>query len=207
MTNSKECKICLRVFSKPLKYSYRQWNTKIFCSNTCSAKFKTTKLIRKCLFCSKEFYTLPCLLKKGKGKFCSKACSAKTNKPAKGHKVTEEHKNIIRKMRTNKKHSKDTKEKMSKALIAHYDKIGRKIYKRYIHLTSSKQYRTWRESVFSRDSWTCQGCKLKGCYLEAHHIKSWARYPLLRYDIENGLTLCKECHKLTDNYKNKKCVL
>lgn len=26
----------------------------------------------------------------------------------------------------------------------------------------------------------------------------------IRYDVENGITLCKECHKLTNNYKNKK---
>lgn len=23
-------------------------------------------------------------------------------------------------------------------------------------------------------------------------------------DLNNGITLCKECHKLTDNYKNKR---
>ena len=46
-------------------------------------------------------------------------------------------------------------------------------------------------------------CGLRGCYLEAHHKKSWSKFPKLRLNIENGITLCLDCHKLTDNYKHK----
>jgi len=65
------------------------------------------------------------------------------------------------------------------------------------------EYRLWRESVFARDHWTCQKCSKKGEYLEAHHIKSFANYPKLRFAIDNGITLCKKCHKETDNYGGK----
>ena len=62
------------------------------------------------------------------------------------------------------------------------------------------EYRLWREAVFARDNWTCQECGKRGGKLHPHHIKSFAEYPELRYAIDNGRTLCLECHKLTDNY-------
>ena len=65
-------------------------------------------------------------------------------------------------------------------------------------------YRLWREAVFSRDNWTCQTCGIRGVYLEVHHIKSWAKYPKFRFKLNNGVTLCLGCHKLTNNYKNRK---
>ena len=66
------------------------------------------------------------------------------------------------------------------------------------HHNKNKRYRQWRMAVFMRDNWTCQFCgKRGGIDLEPHHIKEWAKYPKLRYSVENGITLCKECHKLT----------
>ena len=59
----------------------------------------------------------------------------------------------------------------------------------------SSEYQKWRKAVFKRDNYICQECLKKGNYLEAHHIKPFANYPDLRFEIENGLTLCKDCHK------------
>lgn len=64
------------------------------------------------------------------------------------------------------------------------------------------QYKEWRSAVFTRDDWTCQTCGErsgtgKQIYLEPHHIKGWAKYKELRYELLNGITLCRECHKQT----------
>jgi len=58
------------------------------------------------------------------------------------------------------------------------------------------KYSQWRTKVYERDNFTCVNCQNVGGYLEAHHIKSWAKYPKLRYNVQNGITLCEECHKI-----------
>lgn len=57
------------------------------------------------------------------------------------------------------------------------------------------EFRLWRESVFVRDNWTCQMCQIRGGIIHAHHVKEFSKFPELRYAINNGLTLCKKCHK------------
>jgi len=56
-------------------------------------------------------------------------------------------------------------------------------------------YKNWSRAVRERDNFQCQwpGCGNSG-RLEVHHIKTWGSYPGLRYDISNGITLCKKCH-------------
>lgn len=63
------------------------------------------------------------------------------------------------------------------------------------------EYRAWRKSVFSRDLYTCQCCGIKNkaglkkaVSLNAHHIKNWKDNPDDRYKIDNGITLCEQCH-------------
>lgn len=57
------------------------------------------------------------------------------------------------------------------------------------------EYRSWRLSVFERDDYTCKFCGRRGGRLEADHIKPVAHHPELIADIDNGQTLCKDCHK------------
>lgn len=56
------------------------------------------------------------------------------------------------------------------------------------------QARKWTKDVYRRDNFTCQDCGERGGRLNAHHIKEWAKYPELRYEADNGITLCEDCH-------------
>ncbi|WP_144509975.1 HNH endonuclease [Bacillus sp. FJAT-22090] len=57
------------------------------------------------------------------------------------------------------------------------------------------EYKQWRNSVYERDSYTCQCCgDNNGHNLNAHHILNHSDYPELRLDIDNGITLCETCH-------------
>jgi hypothetical protein len=53
----------------------------------------------------------------------------------------------------------------------------------------------WSLDVKKRDKWSCRiadiNCEGR---LEAHHILSWKDYPELRYEVNNGITLCHHHH-------------
>ena len=71
------------------------------------------------------------------------------------------------------------------------------------------KYRQWVIAVFKRDDYTCQKCWQRGIRLEAHHIKKFSITIEINnlkslsqalacqelWDLNNGLTLCKNCHK------------
>jgi hypothetical protein len=73
----------------------------------------------------------------------------------------------------------------------------------------SFKYRQWISDVFTRDNFTCQTCFMKGGYLHSHHIKPFSdileEYSIKTlkeaddceelWNINNGQTLCKNCHK------------
>ena len=69
-----------------------------------------------------------------------------------------------------------------------------------ITLRNSLEYQLWRRAVFKRDDFSCQDCGKRGGNLNADHIKSFAMFPELRFDIDNGRTLCVPCHKETETY-------
>ena len=56
-------------------------------------------------------------------------------------------------------------------------------------------YKKWRKLVKLRDKHCCRwpGCKQKK-KLNIHHIMKWSSYPSLRYEVGNGITLCRKHH-------------
>lgn len=70
-------------------------------------------------------------------------------------------------------------------------------------IRGSLKYQLWRASVFARDRYACQKCGAKSGWnkklkmrnkIHAHHVKAFSKYPELRFDINNGITLCVDCH-------------
>jgi len=88
-------------------------------------------------------------------------------------------------------------------------------------IRSLNESKEWKFEIFKRDNYTCQKCNYNGHNIEAHHIKEFAKLlseflkeydqfspiedkeTLIRlamkwkpfWDIDNGKTLCKDCHK------------
>lgn len=61
-------------------------------------------------------------------------------------------------------------------------------------------YKLWRSQIRQRDNQECKwpNCKSKK-RLHVHHINKWAANANLRYDINNGITLCKNHHDMVKN--------
>jgi len=66
-------------------------------------------------------------------------------------------------------------------------------------IRKTAEYALWRIAVFTRDNFTCVWCGSKK-NIEADHIKPFAYFPELRFDVNNGRTLCRECHKSTETF-------
>jgi len=75
------------------------------------------------------------------------------------------------------------------------------------------EHKEWHKDILRRDNWTCQCCGDKR-NIEVHHLKSFfdiykefnlktiedARNCEILWDITNGQTLCRRCHRKTDSY-------
>jgi hypothetical protein len=78
-----------------------------------------------------------------------------------------------------------------------------------MQIRNSLKMRQWVSDIFHRDDFTCQECFIRGSKLNAHHIKSFSKIYSDNniknleealdcaelWDLNNGQTLCVECHK------------
>lgn len=133
-----------------------------------------------------------------------KLSEAKIKNPTRywlGKKRSEATKRKVSEGHVGKKHSEKTRIKMSQSHSGdknHNWKGG--ITPVNIIIRQGLTYRLWRESVFKRDNYICQLCGQRGGILNADHIKPFALFIKLRFSLDNGRTLCLNCHRKTDTY-------
>ena len=161
---------------------------------------------------------------KGKKGIYSKEALLKMSNHRKGKVASEETKKKLSIIHKGKKHSLEARIKMS---IAHKGEKGSNwkggVTPLIRQIRKSFEYSLWRMSVFQRDNFTCCVCKKKGGWdkklkiriiIHVDHIKSFAfifyenkiktfEEALICkdfWDINNGRTLCKQCHAKTDTW-------
>ena len=84
----------------------------------------------------------------------------------------------------------------------HWIKDRSKLKNRKKSFRASIAMKAWRISIFERDNFTCKICGDKSCKgnkvtINAHHIIPIKQDESLALDIDNGITLCEQCHKKT----------
>ena len=220
------CKQCNEEFSAPKKNS-------IFCSRECEGKWRSENLVGEnhpsynsikcyCEYCGEEIYKTPYEIKTKKHLFCSRECKDKWYKE---NSVGENHPLYSRiyyncewcgkETNTNKYEYDKVKNHFCCQMCA--DKFHREQMKGKYNpnITQeerelSKQrllkpeYKEWRKQVLKRDNYTCQLTGQVGGSLEVHHLDCYADFKDKRTDVNNGITLSKEVHKLFHKiYGNK----
>ena len=182
---------------------------------------------RKCLICGKEFKVYPSTEKTAK--YCSRSCQGKgvlgqairteewkrkISLALKGKKHSLEHIENWRKTAIGRKQSpeqiakrvaKNTGQKRTAEFRFNRSKEKCHLWRGGITeinilIRSQREYKDWRKSVFERDNYTCQSCYKRGGEMQADHIKQFAYHPELRLDLNNGRTLCLDCHRKTETF-------
>lgn len=167
-------------------------------SGSKNPSWKGGKIIKCCQSCHKKFKVFYYRGQQREAKFCSKLCRWKSNPP----------------WEKGKPHCGKCNKKLSSYIYKTCKKciIKYAITPKHKRIRKTIKYITWRNSVFKRDNWTCIWCFKKGGWnkeekrrivLNADHIKPFAYFPALRLNINNGRTLCLQCHKKTDTYLNR----
>lgn len=137
-----------------------------------------------CVYCNEIFYRRPSDILLGHNKYCSRKCAI-IDQPMKSKTAIEKFKKTIKYNNTNSRENNPN--------------WRGGITKENQQIRASKEYINWRNSVFARDLYKCQECgaiskKGESVILHAHHIIPFSINKDLRFEINNGQTLCSKCH-------------
>ena len=208
--NNCKCKNCKKEFYvKP--YAIKSGRG-IFCCKKCQFiyKSKINNIDCICENCYKIFTTTISIFISGRARHCCKKCSYNNRKEemknvnkARISQITVECLNCKNKFSVIKSRYKKGNVKFCSLNCRIEYCVGDKSHTWKGGLTNinllergNKKYDNWRLKVFKRDNFTCKKClDNKGHNLHAHHIYNFSSNKTKRYDINNGITLCKKCHK------------
>lgn len=171
--------------------------------------FISTKVTLVCLVCKRGFIVHRYMA--GIRKFCSRQCfhTTQVGKPGPvGRNLSIDHKKKISQGNARRYLlNPQLKQSIALALQGAKSPLWRGGVSSANDLArNSFQYRRWREEVFQKDDYRCYDCGTRSgetghtVHLEADHIHPFALFPRLRYIVDNGRTLCVECHKKTPTF-------
>lgn len=102
----------------------------------------------------------------------------------------------------------ERREAQSKMLIKNFNitkSEGR--FEDYSEYRKTPEYSNWRLNVWARDNFSCIKCGKKRnseTMINAHHLNSFKNNIEARFDVDNGVTLCEDCHiRFHSIYTNK----
>ena len=196
MEYTKYCINCGKKFIKPKSCGLPEWkNRRKFCSYQCHYEYGWETKI--CPICKKEFRAY----KSHHKSYCSLLCRNRS-RPDRGGKI------ILTCQICGKRFTPKARGKFGRLVRYCSNECVSKAHQGRNqwnwkggisgnHRRETKEYLEWRQAIYQRDRWTCQDCrkKCKKGNIVAHHLKSWNKYPKLRFKIDNGITLCRICHK------------
>ena len=184
----KVCIICNKHYQIP------KWkeNIKQTCSKQCgyalSRQKSENKRINICLTCKEVFISDHT----SKGKFCSQECYWNSKKRRKDYKCIDCGLPVspVKKVRYCQKCSGERRRGSN-----HHKWIEDRTTLKKDNRRGDSAYREWRHQVWLRDGFKCKidnpDCNGR---IEAHHILSWRDHQELRYEVNNGITLCHFHH-------------
>lgn len=180
MSEAKKCLTCKKIFNPRYSEGKMLWKKRKYCSGKCWYDRNLIKQ-KKCKQCSIIFRPES---KKGGLKFdvrqyCSITCVVTARE--------ESYKNGVERVPSTHTFGKKENNPNWRGGVTSENAKERKTAK----------YKHWRNSIFERDNYTCQFCSKRGGELNADHIKPFAFYKSLRYELSNGRTLCVPCHRKT----------